>query len=223
MRITCSLRGVCVSSLLLAGPICWGQSFSIGVKAGGRVTDDLSSASGVATSESKRYVVGPMLELGLPLGLSVEADALYQRQGYQSSSSNFEGSATNWVRASAWEVPVVFKYKLPFLILKPFVEAGVAPRVMSGATSSSVYSNIDFTTGAITYGQSHGSAEWSNSVGAVVGGGVQFSFGSLRLAPEVRYTHWNNTPINESGPYGYQFQSTQNQVDLLVGIAWKVR
>ena len=222
MRIACGIHGSCISIVLLAGQACLGQSVSIGVKAGGRLTDDISSP-GAATSESKRYIVGPMLEFGLPLGLSVEVDALYQRQGYRASFSNFAGSSTDWVRANAWEVPVLARYKLPIPILKPYVEAGVAPRLMSGASDSSIYSSMDIPTGVVTYGHSHGAANWPDSVGTVMGAGVQFGFGSLRLAPEVRYTRWNSTPINENGSYGYEFHSAQNQVDLLLGVSWKVR
>ena len=202
--------------------MCLGQAVSIGVKAGGRLTNDMSSI-GSATSESKRYIVGPMVELGLPLGLSLEVDALYQRQGYLSGFSSFEGSSTDRVRANAWEVPILLKYKLPVPLLKPFVEAGVAPRLMNGASVNSIYSNVDILTGVVTNGQSHGAANWPNSVGTVLGAGVQFGFRSLRLAPEVRSTRWNSTPINASGPYGYEFHSAQNQVDVLLGVSWKVR
>jgi hypothetical protein len=222
MRISCSIHGPFISIVLLAGQACLGQSVSIGVKAGGRLTDDMSSI-GAATSESKRYIVGPTLEFGLPLGLSVEVDAMYQRQGYQASFSGPIGGSTDWVRANAWEVPVLARYKLPIPILKPYVEAGVAPRLMSGASDSSIYSSMDIPTGVVTYGHSHGAANWPDSVGTVMGAGVQFGFGSLRLAPEVRYTRWNSTPINESGSYGYEFHSAQNQVDLLLGVSWKVR
>ncbi len=222
MRVSSISRILCASALLLTVQACLGQSLSLGVKAGGRLTDDMSSI-GAATSESKRYIVGPTLELGLPLGLSVEVDALYQRQGYQSGFSSFAGSSTDWVRANAWEVPVLAKYRLPVPFFKPYVEAGIAPRLMSGASISSIYSSVDIPTGAVTYGQSHGAANWPNSVGTVLGAGVQFGFRSLRLAPEVRYTRWNSTPINESGPYGYSFHSAQNQVDLLLGISWRVR
>jgi hypothetical protein len=213
---------MCISIVLLTGQVCLGQSFSIGVKAGGRLTDDISSI-GSATSESKRYIVGPMLELGLPLGLSVEVDALYQRQGYLSSFSGIAGSSTDRVRANAWEVPVLLKYKLPIPILKPYVEAGVAPRLMNGASVDSNGSYVDIPTGAVKYAHSHGIPNWPNSVGTVLGAGVQFGFRSLRLAPEIRYTRWNSTPINESGPYGYSFHSAQNQVDLLLGVSWKLR
>ena len=94
---------------------------------------------------------------------------------------------------------------------------------MSGATVDSNGSFINMSTGAITYIHSHGAANWPSSVGTVLGAGVQFGFRSLTLAPEVRYTRWNSTPINESGPFGYSFNSAENQVDLLLGVSWKVR
>jgi hypothetical protein len=195
---------------------------SIGVKAGARLTDDLSSSL-YGASESKRYIVGPMVEFGLLHGLSLEVDALYQRQGYQATISgpmDADYLSTDRGRANAWEVPVVLKYKLPIRLLQPCVEAGVAPRLMSGASLDSNYSYNDLPTGTRIYGQVHGATEWSNSVGTVLGVGVQFDFHSLRLTPEVRYTRWNNTPSTTDGAY---LHWTQNQVDLLLGISWKVR
>lgn len=222
MRVSSIPRVLWVSTIFLTGHVCFGQSLAIGVKAGGRLTDDMSSI-GSATSESKRYSVGPMLEFGLPLGLSVEVDALYQRQGYRSSFSGIAGSSTDRVRANAWEVPVLLKYKLPFPFVKPYVEAGVAPRLISGASKDESGSYVDIPTGNVIYGQSHGAADWPNSVGTVLGAGVQLGFRSLRLSPEIRYTRWNSTPINESGPHGYSFHSAENQVELLLGVSWKVR
>ena len=46
-----------------------GQSLSIGVKGGVRASDDFQDA---ATSESRRYVVGPTATLALPLGFAIE-------------------------------------------------------------------------------------------------------------------------------------------------------
>src|SRR5258708_15583680 len=69
---------------LMLGTICGacvGQSISIGVMGGGRPTDDVTCCA--ATPESRRYVVCPMVELGLPLGFAVEFDALYHRHRYQ--------------------------------------------------------------------------------------------------------------------------------------------
>lgn len=48
------------------------QNVRIGMKGGLRATNDIESRDGKA-SESRPYALGPMLEVGLPLGLSVEA------------------------------------------------------------------------------------------------------------------------------------------------------
>jgi hypothetical protein len=67
------------------------------------------------------------------------------------------------------------------------------------------------------------SEQLPDSQGLVIGGGVQVGIGRLRLSPGVRYTHWNNTPITGTFGNGPSWQSTQNQVDILVGIEWKIR
>src|ERR1700691_5923584 len=100
----------------LFSSICFGQSIAIGVIGGGRVTGDLTGEA--ATSVSKRYALGPELDIGLPLGLGIEVDALYRREGYQSSfSAPFEE------HANSWEFPMLLKYRLPFPLIKPFIEA----------------------------------------------------------------------------------------------------
>jgi len=119
---------------MVTGCICYGQSLSVGAVGGARVTDDLSGAG--ATSVSKRYVVGPALDIDLPLGLGVEVDALYRREGFQSSFSNAFIGVSSEERANSWEFPILPKYKLPIPLAKPFLEAGYAPRVIHGSLSS---------------------------------------------------------------------------------------
>jgi len=199
-----------MTALALTGCGCFGQSVSVGVIGGARVTDDLTGAG--ATSVSKRYVVGPALDIGLPFGLGVEVDALYRREGFQSSFSN-----SIYERANSWEFPMLLKYKLPFPLAKPFVEAGYAPRVIHGSIS---YLN---TAVSPPVPLSTSSEHWPASQGLVVGGGVQFAVGRLRVSPGLRYTHWNNTPITVVIHDGPSWESTQNQVDILVGIEWKIR
>lgn len=196
-----------------------GQSLSIGVTGGARATDDVGYA---ATPESRRYVVGPMLELGLPFGLAVEAGALYHRNGYRVANGNFAGYIVESERANSWEFPILLKYRLPVPLVKPFVEAGFAPRTISGTISESGVS-IDLATGRQTPFNNSVKTNWSSSFGVVAGGGVQFGFGRLRLSPEVRYTHWTSTPINGSFGDGASFSSNQEQVDFLIGVGWKLR
>jgi hypothetical protein len=119
--------------LLLAGCCCIGQSLSIGVKGGLRTTDDISGA-GIESSESRRYVVGSALELGLPLGLGVEFDALYRREGYRTFSLGICSFVceVDRERSNSWEFPLLLKYKLPIKAIRPYLEVGYARRVMSG-------------------------------------------------------------------------------------------
>jgi hypothetical protein len=192
---------------ILGGCVCFGQSIWIGGIGGGMVTGDFSSQ--YVTSESKRYVVGPELDIGLPLGLGIEADALYRREGFQSSVLATGESA------NSWEFPLLLKYRLPFPAVKPFVEGGYAPRVINGS--------ISYYASSSTVPNSTVGANSPVSQGVAIGGGVQFGIGRLRLSPVVRYTHWNNSGILVVYSIGPTIQSAQNQVDILVGIGWKLR
>src|ERR1700689_2235661 len=81
------------------------QPFSAGLKVGGSLTDAIQagSASGFATAsvDNHHYVIGPYIELRLPLQLSLEVDALYRSYGFQL----VPGAATNSV--GSWEFPVL--------------------------------------------------------------------------------------------------------------------
>ena len=205
--------------VLLITTTCFAQSFSIGIKGGVRATDDLTGFW--ATSESKRYLVGPMAELGLPLGFGLEVNALYRTEGYRTAFGNFAGSFTARERANSWEFPILLKYKLPTPVVKPYVEAGIAPRTLSGYEDANSVS-INLQTGQQTFSRGRMNTSWDPSVGVVVGGGIRLGLGRVGLAPELRYTRWTSTPINVSGSQGYFFQSAQNQVDVLVGLTWKL-
>ena len=156
------------------------------------VNNDLSSpwVAGVST----RYAIGPELDIGLPFGFGIEVDALYRHEGYQVPAY----SALEYHRTS-WEFPFLLKKSLSFPVIKPFVEAGYAPRAMEQSFDS---------------GPSHG---------IVIGGGIQFGIGRLRLSPAVRYTRWSNAPYLLVFADGPSISLTQNQVDILLGISWKIR
>jgi hypothetical protein len=185
--------GLLVAAGIFSSCVCFGQSIWIGGIGGGMATGEYPSQ--FVTSVSKRYVVGPQLDIGLPLGLGFEADALYRPEGFQAPDLSLSESG------NSWEFPLLLKYRLPFPLVKPFLEAGYAPRVITG------------TIGEYA----------SASHGIVIGGGVQFGIGRLHLSPVVRFTHWNNGGVVLVIPNGPTIQSTQNQVDILVGIGWKIR
>jgi hypothetical protein len=204
--------------IFLTYSFCQAQSLTLGVAGGGRTTGDVVYA---AVPESRRYVVGPAVELDLRLGFAVEVDALYHRLGYKVSGGNFAGYLTESGRINSWEFPMLLKYKLHTPLIKPFIEAGVAPRSLSG-TLSQTGATTNIQTGQQTPFSRKYSTSWDASVGIVAGGGVQFGLGRLRLSPEVRYTHWRGTPIQGAFADGPSYGSSQDQVDVLVGIGWKI-
>ena len=82
-----------VSTALLAQPV------SFGLKGGVPLTDFIDTVSGSKTSitTTNRYIVGPTIELRLPAGFGVEADALYrhftaevQKQGIEVATGRFQ-------------------------------------------------------------------------------------------------------------------------------------
>src|SRR6476661_3389813 len=97
-------------TILLFSIPCFSQPVSVGLKAAARVTSDVD---GDAASESKLYLVGPMVDVALPYHFSFEADALYSRFGYTSTTYGLLGdSFTERVRANSWEFPLLAKYRL---------------------------------------------------------------------------------------------------------------
>jgi hypothetical protein len=198
----------------LTSCFCVGQSVTLGVLGGGRPTGEVLSG---VSSESKGYVVGPTLEVGLPLGFSIEADGLYHRLGYQytfsSSSGTLSVTETGSERDNTWEIPILLKYKIPMGRIKPFVMAGGSRRSLSGSATFTSTSTSPVLNGSSTTGGA-GRTNYSAEVGVVGGAGVQFKIGRLQLSPQARFTHWGSRP----GGYFYARQ----QVDLLVGIGWKL-
>jgi hypothetical protein len=160
------------------------------------------------------------VDLSLPASFAIEVDALYRRQGYEALlniGSPGQNTITNErERANSWEFPILLKYKLPAPVIKPFVEGGVAPRRLTGTVTDSVES-FSPVTSPLTSLTSTSLAR--SDTGVVIGGGVQISLGRLRISPEARYTHWSSAFAN-----GFAGVSTsQQQVDLAVGIGWKLR
>lgn len=148
------------------------------------------------------FVLGPILELRLPLGLAVEADALYRPMEFKVQQTNARlasfllGTATGLAlvnRVNVWEFPILAKYRLPVPFFKPYLEAGPSFR----ATGASL-------------------AKQMSGRGVSAGIGVETRLGPLLLAPEMRYTHWG-----ADGAYSspYHVTSYPNQVEFLMGVA----
>ncbi|MCU1260932.1 MAG: hypothetical protein JWO80_3817 [Bryobacterales bacterium] len=123
-----------------------------------------SSSSGLV-DKSSNYTIGPTLQLGLPLGFRVEADALYRPAGLRFNNL-FSQSSTQW------RFPILVQYRLSAPILKPFVEAGYS------------YDHLDLR---VNVAQTPSFSATSHH-GFVLGAGVDFKIPFVRISPEIRYT-----------------------------------
>jgi hypothetical protein len=184
------LLGVFLLSIVCPG---YSQFLSWGIEGGLPLNDAVNVVNngvGTVTASTDRWIVGPTVQLGLPFRLSVEVDALYRSEGFNVSSpgSLFSNSVNNW------QFPFLARYDLHGGVIRPFVDAGVTYRHLSGAT------DILHPDGA----------------GFTIGGGISLKLLFLRLSPEIRYTRWNNADVLNST---YATQS-QNQADFLVGFTF---
>ncbi len=182
-----------LSSAAIAQPI------GFGLKGGVPVTDAFSdrTITGVDSrtrffSDSKGFIVGPMLELRLPFGVGVEVDALYRRTNLSSETTILPSRVTsNSTDERSWEFPILAKYRFYSGLVRPYVEAGPSFR----NTSVSGLSGKGFT----------------------FGGGVEVKALIIRLSPELRYTRWGSDSFSNPA---FSPRSGQNQAEFLVGLSF---
>jgi hypothetical protein len=135
-----------------------------------------------------------MVELHLPLGFSVEADALDHpldlTQEIKTATSTFRNSTI----INSWDFPILAKYHfLPFPIVKPYLEAGPSFRA----------------TGAVS--------NYFSKAGFTIGAGVEIKILRLRVEPELRYIRWGRTLTSPAGKSGHQPGTFQRQPGSISG------
>jgi len=149
-------------------------------------------------SDSNQYIIGPMVELHLPFGFSIEADALYRPLNVATESQVAPQQAVfrTSKNVSSWEFPILGKLRLPLVpLVKPYVDAGPSFRV-AGSDLSFVYSK-----------------------GLTVGLGLELKISKLRIGPEIRYTRWGSD-TKPSVSSLVSIASNSNQGEFLVGISF---
>jgi len=198
LNILCTI-GVFLGCLLGGASGAFGQVFSAGVTGGLGLTDGIENQAIDGYhfySYSKDYVVGPMVELGLPFHLSAEIDALYRPLSLASfiSLDNGVNTATAHGHVITWEFPLLLKYKFPFPVVKPFVELGPSFRAAGNLNGTS-----------------------PSNYGVTLGAGVEAHLLRLKIAPQLRYTRWAS---DNTSPSLILPLTNQNQVELLVGLSF---
>jgi hypothetical protein len=173
------------------------QKLTLGVVAGSSLTADFRGGSftssgiddGVMRSTtitfspaSRRFLIGPKLELALPWRLSLEVNALHRPVRIESTQTfsppivlpngtTFSSFGPFTDARALWTFPILAKYRLPAARPGVFLEAG--PSLRPAASGSGV-SHLGITAGA----------------------GVEIHLGGLTLSPMVRYTRWKRAGMS---------------------------
>jgi hypothetical protein len=207
------MKTVLLFSILLSTQVCaTAQYLSIGVKLGGFLTDTFGG-SPIILDESKFYTVGPSFGIDFRKGPGLEVDALYHHVGYD---LQFGQTYYRRERSTSWEFPILAKYHfLQKPHFQPFAGGGYALRQISGSVSYSL-------TPPLANPPQSGRLNTNYSVihGFVAAGGLDLEAGHLRFIPEVRYTRWVQTYGLASADSADRIGSTQNQIQLLIGISF---
>jgi opacity protein-like surface antigen len=195
------------------------QPVSIGVKGGVPITDAFETFHGNDAfyfTNTKRYVVGPTVQVNLPLRFSVEVDALYRRLGFEYLQTS-PGSVRAAVVANSWEFPLLIKFDILPGPVRPFVDTGASFRNISGIDS--VRHTVNAAGQVIDTSLSN-APEFNkrNDVGFVFGGGVEFKLGWLRISPEFRYTRWGSENFRD--PINSFLRTNRNQGDFIIGLTF---
>ncbi|MEP6534882.1 MAG: outer membrane beta-barrel protein [Bryobacteraceae bacterium] len=178
------------------------ELFSFGVKVGAPLGDAYriaNSSSGSLASDATQYTVGAMAELHLPLGLGVEGDILYNRFNF--STENLLNSLSK-ANSNSFEFPILVKYR--------FAKIGpVSPFIGAGPNFRRIQSVLRFDPRVTND---------SGGAGFVLAGGVEIKLLFLRIAPELRYTHWGSQSFLDAA--NVLIQGKQSQGQFLVGISF---
>jgi len=195
--------------LFLVGATSVFGQLSYGVRGGLPLTNFFQAVSNpneTFISSATRFIIGPTVELRLPAGFGLEADALFRHFQYN-GSTNAVDELIRSTASNAWEFPLLVKYRTPGVFVKPFLDGGVAFDHWSGLKQ------ITATAGALT---SSSNTSGSNA-GFVVGAGIELHLPLVRLSPEIRYTRWGAANVTDLGG---ALRSNQNQAEFLVGLTF---
>jgi opacity protein-like surface antigen len=210
--------------LLLSAVPLFSQPFSFGIKGGVPFTDFLNATSTGSIgpfanylSTTNRYIIGPAAELRLPFGLSVELDVLYRHFNYTGSGLSGDVTYNSSTTGSAWEFPLMAKYRFRTKIIRPYVDAGVAWDRLSGLTQTITQLVIPTHVATTTSSSTPLELQHNTVTGFVTGVGVDIHVLLLHVSPEIRYTRWGAQHfLSQNGG----LSSDQNQAEFLVGVTF---
>ena len=111
---------------------------SVGIKVGAPMTRFLTFDIG-GDAHTKRYTIGPVMDIGLQRGFGIEVGAMYKRIDEFSTSATLlgvvdtdEGPVANYrynrvsTVGRSWEFPVAGQYHISLHSMRPYLERGLS-------------------------------------------------------------------------------------------------
>src|SRR5262249_29862727 len=118
--------------------IAAGQQLAVGVKGGVPLLDafELNPPPPFVryTFNTKRYTVGPSVDVAIPFKLRFEVNALYTRLDYDSTIMGVDTFTRSATRANAWQFPLLLKKEIPLGRVQPFADLRYALRHVTGTS-----------------------------------------------------------------------------------------
>lgn len=155
-----------------------------------------------------RWTVGPTIELHLNRHFSVELDALLRGYSTGSLVQTSYGSPFSPLLVSsnedvkAWDFPLLLKYRFTGRpARRPFLNIGASfthESIDGRYKSSCIGPETCFPGQTISPFYLYGSSYSRSRGGAVLGGGVEFTYHQFKIAPEFRYTRLSNPQIDQA-------------------------
>ena len=180
------------------------QALSVGLLGGAPFQDVVKSSSSnsavnsiTSLAKSSNFIIGPALQVNLPLKFRLEVDALVRPYNFDLGLTS---TTTENVSGQQWRFPVLLQYRFSAPLVKPFVEGGVSFDHLSGI-SNAVKSAIQSGPGQFLR---------ASNAGVVLGAGVDVKIPFVRLSGELRYTR---ETISDFAAF-----SNLNQAEVLIGV-----
>lgn len=218
LEIPPSAGWLIVIVVFLLPTLAYSQRLLVGFKVAGQISDTFTYPSPEDFHED-RVLAGPFGEVRLGHGLSLEMDALYRRKWFVAPIACCVNPqdpfnqivATGEDRFHSWELPLILKGRLPVPHAHLFGGVGFSTRNVAGTTHLSGTSSILSPGGlqVTPFTQNTSVSDWT--WGPAVPVGADFRAGIVHFQPELRYMHWNDSPLG--------YLTKQDQVQALLGIA----
>jgi hypothetical protein len=193
---------------------------SAGIKIGVPLTQVAETGIPGNEMQTKRYTIGPVVNVTLIRGLSVELSAMYKRIDQQATATTvlgyvvlsdedgypiLENQRVSTVGKS-WEFPIAAQYHFSLRSIRPYVEGGLSFNHLAN-----IFSYPPFAPGVVgvTFEPTQNTV---NRRGLVVGAGAAIKHHSIHLTPGIRLTRYP-TRLYESTVPPYRTYA----VDFLVG------